>query len=129
MAKLSMRAETHRGGRGRGYAGSSGRKIYSRADALLHAVPRSRWNARWIPAGLPCLTWLCSHAPGICNCVFQFRQCRNSSHGFWKNTREPLLESIGIQISKRPQSVRRPEGCLTFCSALRATAAILVAVN
>ena len=111
----------NRGRRGCRHAGSSGRKICPGADALLHAVQRSGRNARWNPTGLPCLARLCSHAPGICNCVFQFRQCRNSSHCYWQNAHQPLLEPGGIQVSERPRSICRPASC--------ATAAILGAMN
>ena len=106
--------EHDRGRCGCRHAGSAWRKIRSCANALLHAFQWGGRNARRIPARLPCFARLCSYATGICHCVFQFRQCRHSSHCFWQNTCEPFLEPSGIQVSNRPQPIRRPTRRPTF---------------
>ena len=104
-----------------GHARSSGREIYPGADALFHAVHRGGRDARRIPAGLSCITRLCSDARAVRNCVFQLSQCGDAGHSVRPNTDWTLSRAIAIQISAALRSAVR--------AALCPTAAALVAVR
>jgi L,D-transpeptidase catalytic domain len=78
-------------------------QICSSPDALLYAVPRLRWNACRIFAGLCGVTWLCSNARTVCNCVLQLGQRGHSGHRVWQNTDWPLSRAIAIPVHARWQ--------------------------
>jgi hypothetical protein len=60
-------------------------KIYSGANALLHAIRRRRRNACRISTRLSSVARLCPYAGTVRDCVFQFSQCWHSGHGVRKD--------------------------------------------
>jgi len=91
-----------------------GGKFIPAPIALLHAIHRSRRNACWISARLPCVARLCPNASAECDRVFQFRQRWNFGHCVRKNAGWPLLGPIPINLSETKQSICRPALRITF---------------
>src|SRR6202011_3833810 len=82
------------GRRRRGHESAARRKIYPRADALLHALSWRRRNARRLFAGLSGIARLCAHARTISGRIFQCGRSRNARARVWPHTANESILSL-----------------------------------